>query len=53
MKSLEQINRDNALAEWSLLPKPTSCDLCRKRAMWWHPAGGYRCGTCPRPTEKQ
>lgn len=29
------------------------CDLCRKPAMWAHPAGGFRCFSCPRPNEEQ
>jgi hypothetical protein len=25
------------------------CDLCTKTAIWFHPEGGKRCSTCPRP----
>lgn len=25
------------------------CDLCGRVAIWEHPLGGFRCGSCPRP----
>lgn len=31
---------------WALTP---CCDICNRVAAWQHPAGGYRCTTCPRP----
>lgn len=38
---------------WSRLvtPPPPECDLCGRKAVWQHPAGGLRCATCPRPKE--
>lgn len=35
---------------WTRIPDPT-CDLCTNRARWSHPAGGLRCGRCPRPSK--
>jgi Holliday junction DNA helicase RuvB len=34
---------------WTKLPPSPRCDLCSCRAVWGHPAGGLRRGTCPRP----
>ena len=34
-------------SEWKKIKRP--CDLCARQAIWEHPAGGLRCGKCPRP----
>jgi len=33
--------------------QPVLCDLCPEVAVWSHPAGGFRCNACPRPSEKK
>lgn len=43
------LDRQNARGTWAKLPPPPQCDLCDRRAVWAHPAGGLRCGKCPRP----
>jgi hypothetical protein len=46
------LDKQNARGKWAKLPPPPpppTCDLCDRRAVWAHPAGGLRCGKCPRP----
>lgn len=46
------LDRQSARGTWAKLPpppKPPTCDLCDRRAVWAHRAGGLRCGKCPRP----
>lgn len=40
-----------AIKQWTLI-EFRACDLCDRRAIWKHPAGGLRCSICPRPEEK-
>ena len=42
---------EDDMSQWSEIkpPEPPLCDLCGRLALWSHPAGGLRCGTCPRP----
>lgn len=42
--------QQNARARWYKLEHPV-CDICFRRAVWAHPAGGLRCGRCPRPSK--
>lgn len=44
-----EIDRQNSRGGWAKLPPPPMCDLCSRRAVWAHPAGGLRCNSCPRP----
>ncbi len=47
-----ELDKQNSSGAWSKLPPPPpspTCDLCDRRAVWKHPAGGLRCGRCPRP----
>lgn len=46
-----ELDKQNARGSWAKLklPPPPTCDLCDRRAVWAHPAGGLRCGRCPRP----
>lgn len=44
-----ELDQQNARGTWAKLPPPPTCDLCDRRAVWAHPAGGLRCGKCPRP----
>jgi hypothetical protein len=35
------------MSEWRKIIPP-QCDGCGRRAIWQHPAGGLRCGRCPK-----
>lgn len=37
------------MSEWAPVAPPPRCDLCKRLAVFKHPAGGLRCHACPRP----
>jgi hypothetical protein len=49
LRKFEAIARSReGKSEWSRIEGPW-CDLCDLRAVWEHPEGGRRCGSCIRP----
>lgn len=43
---------NNPSGEWrEIVRHPLRCDLCSKVAVYAHPKGGLRCGSCPRPAK--
>lgn len=44
------LDQQNARGTWYKLEQRV-CDICFRRAVWAHPAGGVRCNRCPRPSK--